>query len=115
MFNANNSKSSNNENKKIEDKVAQDFVTHNMPAPHRFSGQTFSTGETKSDTAIAISSAEDHRKIGLLIIGGGLILIIALFYFGYSYFIKPMITQPEVMVENNDKIIETPVEDIAPV
>ena len=91
MFNTNNSAKSNHSSEKIEDKINQDFVTHNMPAPHLFSGQTFSSGATKSDKAITVSGPESHHKIGLLIISGGLILIAALLYFGYSYFIKPML------------------------
>lgn len=93
-----------------EDKVVHDFITHNMPAPHRFSGQTFSSGATtKSDQAISGSEAGSHQKIGLLIIGGGLVLIIILFYFGYSYFIKPAITQPTVETNSNVVATETPV------
>ena len=101
MFNTGNKpKESIKTDNKTEDKVVHDFVTHNMPASHRFSGQTFSNGSVvKSDKAISNSGPENHQKIGLLIIGGGLVLIVILFYFGYSYFIKPAVNQPNL--ENN--------------
>lgn len=86
------------------DTAVHDFITHNMPAPHRFSGQTFSNGQQKTDRAIAISGPENHHKIGLLIIIGGLFLISALIYFGYSYFIKPMISEPAPIVNNNNQV-----------
>lgn len=87
--------------KKIEDKVSQDFITHNMPESHRFSGQTFSGPSVSTSKPTAISNVDSHHKIGLLIIGGGLVLIVALFYFGYSLFIKPYVkTNP---VANTDK------------
>jgi hypothetical protein len=112
MFN-NTSKSKEllNHDDKNEDKVVHDFVTHNMPAPHRFSGQTFSNGSaTKRDKAISGPDNGSHQKIGLLIIGGGLILIVILFYFGYSYFIKPVINQSNIGTNlNNNTVTETPV------
>jgi len=95
---------------KIDNKISQDFVTHNMPESHRFSGQTFS-GQTsgKNDQAIKFSGTESHHKIGLLIIGGGLILVGALFYFGYAYFIKPYLSQPVILSSNNTQATETPI------
>lgn len=109
MFNSDNSAKNNQSSEKIEDKINQDFVTHNMPAPHLFSGQTFSSSTVKSDKAIVISGPESHHKIGLLIISGGLILISALIYFGYSYFIKPMLNQPSAEVTPNVIATKTPV------
>jgi len=96
---------------KKEDKLSQDFITHNMPAPHRFSGQTFSDGSNKSDKAITVSGPESHHKVGLLIICGGLILIAALFYFGYSYFIKPYLATTTVQPTNI--ITEKPITPVA--
>jgi Bacterial TSP3 repeat len=96
MFNSpSKTQNTTNPDKKNEDKAGQDFVTHNMPAPHRFSGQTFSdAATTKNDKAISTAGPENHHKIGILIIIVGLILVGALFYFGYSYFIKPMLSKP---------------------
>jgi hypothetical protein len=95
---------------KTEDNVSHDFITHNMPAPHRFSGQTFSNGSAaKSDRAINVSGAQNHKKVGFLIITGGLIMIFVLLYLGYSYFIKPSLNQP--VAEPATKIAtETPTE-----
>lgn len=111
MFNTPNKiENTNNSDKKGEEKNAQDFITHNMPAPHRFSGQTFSAqATTKSDKAISSSGPESHHKIGILIIGGGLILVGVLIYFGYSYFIKPLISQPAEVITPNVVATETPV------
>lgn len=96
--------------KKAEDNVSRDFITHNMPAPHRFSGQTFSNGSaSKSDKAINIQGVQNHQKVGFLIITGGVILIVALIYFGYSYFIKPSLNQPVAKIENK-VATETPAE-----
>jgi len=110
MFNNDSKpKESVNHDNKTEDKVVHDFVTHNMPAPHRFSGQTFSNGQvTKSDKAISNSGPENHQKIGLLIISGGLVLIIVLIYFGYSYFIKPAVSQPRIETNYSNLATETP-------
>lgn len=94
---------------KTEDKISQDFVTHNMPAPHLFSGQTFSNGTTtKTDKAISASGAESHHKIGFLIIAGGIILIGVLFYFGYAYFVKPLLGTKEVVAPITNTATETP-------
>lgn len=93
---------------KAEDKVSHDFITHNMPAPHRFSGQTFSSETAaKSDRAINASGVQSHHKVGFLIIAGGLIMIFALLYLGYSYLIKPSLNQPAAPVENKTAT-ETP-------
>lgn len=107
MFNSSKAKE-NIAEAKTEDKIGQDFITHNMPAPHLFSGQTFSNGtKTKTDKAITVSGAESHHKVGILIIAGGLILIGVLFYFGYAYFIKPMLT-PKEIAPVTDVVKETP-------
>lgn len=99
--------------KKLAEKVAQDFITHNMPAPHLFSGQTFPASATiKSDKAINNPGPESHHKVGLLIIGGGLILIVALIYFGYTYFVKPMLSQPVASTEVSQIATTTPVKII---
>lgn len=106
-------KDNDNLNKNKEDEVVHDFITHNMPAPHRFSGQTFSSAENKSDRAIIVTGPESHHKIGILIIIGGLILIIALVYLGYSYFIKPMINEPAPVVNTNQDNSQKNTSDVA--
>ncbi len=108
MFNSSKPKELISENK-TEDKIGQDFITHNMPAPHLFSGQTFSNGTTtKTDKAISVSGAESHHKVGVLIIVGGLILIGVLFYFGYAYFVKPLLA-PKEIAPVTSVVKETPV------
>ncbi len=94
-----------------DEKLNQDFVTHNMPAPHLFSSQTFINESRKKDQAINITQPENHHKIGLLIIGAGLFLIVAIFYFGYSYFIKPMISQPDKNEPQNNQTVQQPIEN----
>jgi hypothetical protein len=108
MFKSNKPKELISEDK-TEDKISQDFITHNMPAPHLFSGQTFSNGAVaKTDKAILISGAEKHHKVGILIIIGGLILIGVLFYFGYAYFVKPLLAPKETAPVTNVVSDETP-------
>ncbi len=94
-----------NPDKKIEDKISADFVTHNMPESNRFSGQTFSdTKITSSNKSVIIPEVASHHKIGFLIIGGGLVLVAVLLYFGYSYFVKPLLNPTEVPVVNINTI-----------
>lgn len=111
MFN--NKKDNDNLKKNKGDEASHDFITHNMPAPHRFSGQTFSNEESKNDKAITIAGPESHYKIGMLIIAGGLVLIIALIYFGYSYFIKPMVNKPNPVVKIDQDSYEENINDVA--
>lgn len=104
MFNINNSEKIKSP-VEAKNQVDQDFVTHNMPGAHRFSGQTFSNGSiTKDRLATDNSGVSNHHKIGLLIIGGGVILIIALFYFGYSYFVKPLLNESKTVVTNSNPV-----------
>jgi len=110
MFNSSKSKELATPENKVDDKIGYDFITHNMPAPHLFSGQTFSNGATtKTDKAISVSGAESHHKIGILIIVGGVILVIILFYFGYAYFVKPLLGTKEVATPITNVATETPV------
>lgn len=96
--------------KKIEEKVNSDFVTHNMPESHRFSGQTFTSQIKPLNNKIvnAPTAVESHHKIGILIIGGGLILVGGLVYLGYSYIIKPNLSpvKAPVAVVNNTEAPE---------
>jgi len=87
----------------IEEKISHDFITHNMPESRLFSDQTFSSQFKVSKKDLSISEAKDHRKVGLLIIGGGIVLVIILLCFGYFYFIKPNVKQPVVPVKETDQ------------
>ena len=110
MFNSSKkSKIEFSPDKKIEDKVSSDFRTHNMPEPHRFSGQTYINPQTvvANKELERPANLENHHKIGILIIGGGLILVVALFYFGYSFFIKPYLNQTPKTVADNS-VVQTP-------
>lgn len=94
-----------NADKRIEDKVGSDFVTHNMPEPTRFSGQTF-TSQTVKTNKVPLNSQvnNNHNKIGILIMVFGSILVISLIYFGYVYFVKPYVIKSEAPA--NTKIEE---------
>ncbi len=102
--------------KKIEEKVNSDFVTHNMPESHRFSGQTF-TSQIKpiSNKTISVPNVESHYKIGILIMSGGLILVGALVYLGYLYIIKPNLSVVNTPVVVNKVATKTPEKIIEPV
>jgi len=121
MFKSSKKSKTDDTGKKIEEKVSSDFITHNMPGSNRFSGQTYSAlnpKREKSGLGVSNVNVASHHKIGLLIIGGGLILIGALFYFGYAYFIKPYLSPSAPVVTKVDKTVpekETPVQNITPV
>lgn len=107
--------------KKIEDKVSSDFVTHNMPEPNRFSGQTFADPASRNSKKTGnLKNVESHHKVGLVIIGAGLILIGSLLYFGYVYLIKPYVkpNEPNVVsqpAKSNVATTSQPDEPIVPV
>lgn len=122
MFNSSQKIDQKNKGKELNTKeVVNDFVTHNMPAPHLFSGQTFSSDKiVKKTSSITTTNVASHHKTGFLIIIGGIILIIAIIYVGYLLLIKPSIN-PQKEIDNNQVVVvekiatATVVEKITPV
>jgi hypothetical protein len=87
--------------------VVGDFVTHNMPSSHLFSGQTFTDDKVvKKNITNPVNNAAPHHKVGLLIIFGGIILIISILYVGYTLLIKPAVKPKKELVENKSQVIE---------
>jgi len=80
-----------------------------MPEPHRFSGQTYGGTPAAASSALAKPvNIENHHKVGMIIMGGGLILIAALFYFGYTLFIKPYLSPKPLANTSNVVSSQTP-------
>lgn len=106
MFNSSKKTDYKKQNEELKSKEGvNDFITHNMPSPHLFSGQTFSH---EDDLKIKKTSVikEAHHQVGILIIAGGLVLIVAIIYIGYLLLIKPVLTPQEEIVENQAPVIE---------
>lgn len=103
----------------LTQKVNEDFVTHNMPAPNRFSGQTYSTPVRTPNQAQAIPVPSDQsKKTGVFIIAGGVVLVLALLVLGYFVFIKPALDRqttppPASQIETPEPEPETIQEVIA--
>ena len=70
-----------------------DFVVRNMPKPKLLSGQSFRRMDPEvsqtNQSLTATESKKSFKKIGLLIISGGVIIIIILVYLSYRFVIKP--------------------------
>ena len=90
----------------LPNRLNQDFVVHNMPSP-------LSSSATVSGNKITPSG--NHKKTGMLIIGGGLLLVAALVYGVYALIIKPSLTptvnQPVV---SNTPNINQPINQVTP-
>lgn len=88
--------------KGAENEAISDFITHNMPPANLFSGQTFfNEANFKKSQQVNSGKAENHQKIGLFIIIGGSVLVVALLYLGYLYLVKPYIKQAAPEINSN--------------
>lgn len=102
-----NKKTKEEEDKKIT--FGPDFVVRNMPKPKFSSGQSFRRTDPEvskiNQSLSPIESKKSFKKIGLLIISGGLIVIIILVYLSYRFVIKPSAQRTsnvaETTLENN--------------
>lgn len=99
----------------LKEKINQDLLVHNMPNLGRMAGATVQisptakTSHPTSGSSLSLSGPDNkHKKIGLLIIIGGVILIIALVYASYIFIIKPSSTSQIVNQEKNQESI-TPI------
>lgn len=97
MFNSGRKR---NLEKKADEKIDNDFITRNMPDFSRFSGQTFlgKNSNASSGAKINTPGKNNYQKVGIIIIGAGIIFVCILLYFGYSYLIKPnLVTQENTL------------------
>jgi hypothetical protein len=91
----------------LKKRIDEDFITHNMPAWERFSGQTYSS--KNGVEAKAVMSSGGAKKTGLsLMIAGGVLLLAALVAV-YWFLIKPILDKPAVVTP---PVIEDVQEDI---
>jgi len=86
----------------VSEAVHNDLIIHNMPSPTRFGGpaaaDSFSTSFQSSSSTQKIEP-KNFQIAGLTIMASGLVFIGLIFYFGYQYMIKPMVS-PVVSVTN---------------
>jgi len=78
-------------NEELSKRLNSDFVVHNMPSPLSSSSET-----NKAN----FSAPQNHKKTGIIIIIGGILLIIGLIYGAYILIIKPSLN-PSVNPEEN--------------
>lgn len=77
----------------LQARLGKDFVVKNMPALSSLSGANYAEEETRqinsTESVIREESANSHRKIGIIIIGAGLVFIVVAFYLVYRFLISP--------------------------
>jgi hypothetical protein len=99
-----------NKDKELEqesaDQLNQDLIVHNMPSLKILSGAFLSPDAPAPDGAPAAAQPK-HKKTGLFIMIGGLVLIAAIAYGTYYFMIAPMI--------RTDKPAETVPVAVAPI
>lgn len=90
----------NSENEELSKRLDSDFIVHNMPSPLSSSPESSKGG---------FSARQSHKKTGIFIIIGGIILILALIYAAYVLIIQPSLT-PSTN-QQNTIINEEPLEN----
>jgi len=77
-----------------------DFMVRNMPKPQALSGVSYqSAGQGIGDgrlRTVAPAAGNNFKKVGLVIISGGIIVVISLVYLSYLFIIKPSVKKPAV-------------------
>lgn len=97
----------------LKKKIDEDFITHNMPAWGRFSGQTYSS-KNGSEKTKGIMSSDGSKKTGLsLMIIGGVFLLVALVAV-YWFLIKPILDKPAVVVPPVREDVQENIIDLEP-
>lgn len=88
------------ENEELSKRLDSDFVVHNMPSP---------LSSSPESSKVGFSAPQSHKKTGIFIIVGGVILISGLIYAAYVLIIQPSLT-PSI---NQENVItnETPLEN----
>ncbi|MCX6798204.1 MAG: thrombospondin type 3 repeat-containing protein [Candidatus Falkowbacteria bacterium] len=77
---------SKNKGQELSERINQDIVVHNMPSKSVLANSTYSQN---SNHSVGSDNADKHKKIGLFIIGGGLVAILGIIYLAYIFIIKP--------------------------
>ncbi len=81
----------------LVDKVNQDLIVHNMPNRAKLSGAIYSSKPafiSRSTSASGFSEQKSEvknnsKKVGVIIIGLGIIFVLVLIYFSYRFIVKP--------------------------
>lgn len=106
------------DNKKVDElqkRLQQDFVVKNMPAFTSFSGASYEHAATPSGSVPkpSLNSAPagkiDHKSAGIIIIGVGLLIVVALFYLAYRFVIKPAMNNSGLKQSPSVEQVVTPV------
>ncbi|MFA5163585.1 MAG: hypothetical protein WC441_03595 [Patescibacteria group bacterium] len=88
-------------------RLDQDISIHSMPAKSVLANSSYASG---ADGALIINSESKHKKIGLFIIVGSLLVVGGIIYAAYTFMIKPAATSRPVS-QNQDapKINSNPI------
>lgn len=106
MFGKKKSKKEEAENsdQELRAKIDQDLLVRNMPSLNRINSSTVQISpalktirQTTGSSFGLANSGDKHKKIGLLIISGSLILIIGLVYLSYIFVIKPFASPRQIV------------------
>lgn len=87
--------------KDLSDRLDQDIIVHNMPNKSFLSSSTYSPETNRPGGP---DGENKHKKIGMFIIGGGLIAVIVLVYLAYVYVIKPVASPKASPIVNQNTV-----------
>ena len=101
FFKGKKSNSENPNNPSFSERLNQDFVVHNMPSP------------VSSEITVrkqSLAAPENHKKTGIMIISGGIILVTGLLYGAYVLIIQPSLETKAPVTE--EIVTELPVQPV---
>ena len=95
----------------LSKRLNSDFIVHNMPSPLSSSSEANKTNS---------SAPQNHKKTGMIIIVGGVLLIVGLIYGAYVLIIKPSLSPSTNQEENtinepvvNEEATLTPIQGLS--
>jgi len=100
----------------LQKNLDKDLVVKNMPSLSRLSSANYEDRRDQKSKGMSfkgITSVSDdskqasYRKTGLIIVGAGLVIIVALFYLAYRFLIAPSLQNETVAPVNTTPIIPT--------
>jgi hypothetical protein len=101
------------ESQELKFQVDQDLLVRNMPSLHEkkdLSKKNTNNHEQvnySSGTSFKFAPASDsHKKVGIVIIIGGIILIIALVYLSYLFIIKPTLNSSTQSIPSQEQFLD---------
>lgn len=112
-------KASKKEPKKPEDdlqeQLQKDFIVKNMPSFSSFSGTNYNLAGKASEKEIKIKGKPENAKsTGLVIIGAGLVAVLAIFFLAYRFLIVPAMKSKTAAVSPTASSAPASVETASP-